>query len=370
MTRAPAVLPIALLAALPILPLAPSPATAQEPEPRRQTGSIDDAQPRVTVALSPTELTVGDRVTAVLTVTAPEGLLTGIPRFPEWEATWGRAEILAVGEPETLEPRGGVATFRQRLVLAAFRPGEVVLPPQEVELPQSQGSTRLTTPDDLVLRITPVLPPPTPEGGDPLVEGAEPEELEPKPEAPPHELPLTRAFWWAVGTTACICGLLALLLWSRTRGPQRRLETLTPLAQLERELQGLPAAGSLVDTHAALSRALRRYLGHRLGFPASESTTSEIRREVGTRSLPETVRDGSSEVLIACDLVKFARRHTTAADLRRHTATTRRVGHDLERSLRPPEEEGAWEAGRGDAGRGDAGGHGDAESREAREGDA
>lgn len=331
--------------------LALSPTLAQtDPETPAQ---IDDAKPRVTVALNPSELTVGDRVTAVLTVTAPASETIGEPRFPEWRASWGSAEILEVVPPEALEPRGGVATFRQRLVLTSFRPGEVVLPPQEIQIPQTQGSTRVATPDDLAFHITPVLPSSeepaetfpggggsggtgTADGiGDP--DGTGEDELEPKPEAPPRPLPLTGAFWGATTATASLCALLALLLWQRTRRAAPPTLPLTPMARLERELRALPGAASGAEGHAALSRALRHYLGERLGFPAPESTTSEIRRELGTRRLPDAVSTGSSEVLSACDLVKFAAGTSTPEGLRRHAGTARRVGRNLERFLVPAE---------------------------------
>lgn len=311
---------------------------AQDTDP---TLLIDDLTPRVTVAFSPTELTVGDRVTAVLTVTAPEGLLAGEPRFPDWNATWGAAEILQVDAPEALDPRGGVAAFRQRLVLASFRPGDVPLPPREIELGESANPARLTTPADLALHIVPVLPEPAEESRDP---GAPEPEIEPRPEEPPQVLPLSRSFWWAMGTAAAGCLALALLLWKRARLPAvQRPETLSPLARLERDLTALPAVPSAVEGHALLSKALRRYLGGQLGFPAPESTTTEIRRRLNARQVPDTVHRGTGEVLSACDLVKFARRATSADGLERHTRTARQVGRELESHLHPPRPEPAGE---------------------------
>jgi len=299
---------------------------------------IDDAEPRVTVALSPAKLTVGDRVTAVVTLTAPRALLTGEPRFPYWEQTWGRAEVLEVNAPESLSPRGGVATFRQRLVLAAFRPGEVRLPPRDIGVPLASGTVTATTPEDLSFRIAPVLPPSaqegTAEGEDVTVEP----DLRRRAEEPPRPLPLTARFWWASGVTACACLALAFLLWARLRTSAAAPEaTLGPLERFERELEAVSASPSSLEGHARLSRALRRYLGRRLGFPAPESTTTEIRRDLEARRIPEQLIRGTAEVLGACDLVKFARRTSTAGGLDRHVQTAHRVGRELERHLRPPD---------------------------------
>lgn len=304
---------------------------------------VDDAEPRVTVALSRSELTVGDRVDAVLTVSAPEAELAGPPRFPDWELRWGLAEVLEVSPPETLEPQGGVASFRQRLVLTAFRPGEIALPPREVEVPLASGPVRVATPAELAFEISPVLPAPAEEGrgeGDDdrataPGDGDRPE-LEPRPEDPLRSLPLTRAFWLASGTLGAACLALALLLWLQAGQPELRPEVLTPLVRLERDLAALPGIPSPVEAHALLSRALRRYLGRELGFPAPESTTTEVRRELAARRLPQGVPHDTGEVLGACDLVKFARREPSPGALSRQIGTVRRVSQELDVHLHPP----------------------------------
>jgi hypothetical protein len=318
---------------------------------------IDDAEPRVTVALSPSELTVGDRVDAVLTVSAPEKELAGPPRFPDWETHWGSAEILEVGPPETLVPRGGVASFRQKLVLAAFRPGEVPLPPQEVEVPLATGPVRVATAPELSFEISPVLPPREQEEGrgddrsqnavpgtvpgtvpEATVDNGEGPELELRPEDPLRTLPLTRAFWVAAGALGAVCLALVLLLWRQVGPPVPRPEKLTARDRLERDLAAVPKAASLAEAHALLSRALRRYLGRQLGFPAPESTTTQIRRELTAHRLPAAAHRGAAEILAACDLVKFARRPSTRGVLDRRVEIVRRVGRELEtHPLQPPE---------------------------------
>lgn len=328
----------------------PDTLAAQEPA---GTGAlvIDDRQPRVSVGLSPEELTVGDRVTAVLTVSAPRDQLTDPPRFPYWEATWGEAEVVRVERPETLPVRNGVATFRQRLVLTAFRPGTVGLPPRQIELSLAGGDRLLTTPEDLSFTIEPILPPP-----EEPAEGEEPTPLDPRPETPARPLPLEAPFWWALAVGGLACLGLALLLGRRARAPEKAASSLTPADRLERELADLGRAPTLVDAHAGLSLSLRRYLGQRLGFPAAESTTTEIARRMDRRQLPSTVTETTREILTACDLVKFARRTTSPGVLESRVDTAREVSRRLERHLVPTVLESSPGSPRGETGGGSAGG--------------
>ena len=145
--------------------------------------------PPVTVTLSPGPHTVGDRVEAVIAVTVPAGRLSGEARFPVWPAdgsgAWGQAEVIAAGAVERSD-EGGAVTYRQRLVLAAFAPGTVALPPLAVALPYADRTALARTPAGLALTIDSVLPAPDP-SGDP---GATGDALTPRPPAPPRPLPL------------------------------------------------------------------------------------------------------------------------------------------------------------------------------------
>jgi hypothetical protein len=101
----------------------------------------------VTATVQPETLTVGDRAEVLLTVTGDRSelldLAGGEPRFPAWGDRWGDAEIVEVGPVEPVldlarggsEENGQARLFRQRLVVTAFRPGRVALPPREIALP-------------------------------------------------------------------------------------------------------------------------------------------------------------------------------------------------------------------------------------------
>ncbi len=322
---------------------------------------------RLDVELAPGVHTVGDRVAATLSLRVPAGSLAGEPRFPAWrpvppeggpadataggQRSWGDAEVVAAG-PIEREERGETVIFRQRLVLAAFTPGRLPLPPIGVALPLAGGTIETTTPPDLALVIASVLPPPATAGAGTDRRSAEPA---PRPPAPPRPLPLGTRFWWtaALGTLAC----LAALAWAyrRTRPARRSASSaaagadptarpdLSPFEELAAALEA--ARRAVPETgHALLSLAVRRYLGRRLRFPGPESSTSEVHRELTGRRLPAGVAVRAVDLLRACDLVKFARRRTDADALGTRAATALAVAREVEDDLRPRSSAGATEA--------------------------
>lgn len=295
--------------------------------------------------------TVGDRVPVELVLTAAAGLPTP-PRFPVWEESWGEAEIVEVGDVrvERVAPgtAAGQATYRQRLVLAAFRPGTVPLPPREVAVPAAtaDGDTRrLRTRDDLALEIASVLPQPeqSPDADAADADAAPPPVPEPRPAQPPREIPVPRAFWLTAVPLAAAAALLGWLLWRRWRQRQPDLLERPDLPPRDELAHALATARAEPDPAAALARvslALRRYLGRRLVFPAAESTSREIRRALRDHHLDTALTRRCDELLAACDLVKFARRPATAGDVERWSGTAEAIADGVERHLRPAEPAG------------------------------
>ncbi len=315
MTRAASLACTALLLPLAALLASPGPAGAAA----------------VAVTLPPEPLTVGDRVEVVVTVTGERGEVAGEPRFPAWGESWGDAEIVEAGPVVpaygTAED-GGARLYEQRLILVAFRPGLVELPPRPIALPGPEGTAELSTPAGLALRIDSVLP-------EELAE-TEGSEIEARPPAPPRPLPLGAAFW---ATLASGCALLFGLFLLARRG--RRAAVPAPRAAPRDELAAALAAAAEapepVAGHVVLSLALRRFLGRSFGFRAAESTTTEVRRQLRGRRAPATVEARVHEVLAACDRVKFAREATTREALEARIEAAREVAAEAERHLRPPE---------------------------------
>lgn len=276
------------------------------------------------VVLEPPRATVGDRVEARLVLTTEEGELAGEPRFPAWDERWGAAEIVEAGPVERGRSGEG-AEHRQRLILTAFRTGELELPPRRVAVPGPDRTTELWTAADLTLRVASVLP-----------EGEAAEAVEPEPPAPPRALPLGAPFWWTLAVLSLLA-VGAVVLAARRhrpadRSPARRLAPREELAAALAEVRRAPAPE---EGHVLLSQALRRYLGRSLGFPAVESTTSEVRRELRGRRVPAAVESRADELLRACDRVKFAREAVARETLEARIETAREVAAGLEAHLAP-----------------------------------
>lgn len=284
-------------------------------------------EPKVEVSLTPKDqLTVGDRAEAVLTLRVDPSTLAGDPRFPVWGTSWGDAEVLAKGEAEKVEVNGATL-WRQRVVLAAFRTGRVELPPVEVAVPLRDRTLKARTPAGLALTVRSVLP-------------AGEKEPALKPPAAPRQLPIGEAFWWTLAASSCLLALLAWMLWRRRAGDaaeEAARPELPPFDELLSELDRIAEEPSVVRLHTRLSLALRSYLGRSLGFPAGESTTSEIQRALLARRMPGALVRQIVELLRACDLVKFARQEVAPERTRERLATARQLGRETETWARPVE---------------------------------
>jgi hypothetical protein len=283
--------------------------------------------PRLDLALSPREVTVGDPVEVILTLQAPAATLAGDPRFPVWGASWGDAELLEKGEAQKTGESGGIATWRQRIVIAAYRTGKVDLPPVQVAVPQKDRTLQVQTPAGSVLAVRSVLPP---------------NEKEPKPRPPAalRPLPIGAPFWWTLAGMSALCALLGWMLWRQSRRRQSAAEAarpaLPPFEELTAALDALAAEPSMVRLHTRLSLALRRYLGRALRVPAPESTTSEVHRLLVARRLPAPLVRQTVELLRACDLVKFARQEVGTERGQERAAAARQLGRDIKKHVQPP----------------------------------
>lgn len=339
------------VAVLALLAAGSGPATV----PRAASAATDpDAGPRLAVTLEPETVTVGERVVATLRLAAPRDAVGGEPRFPVWRDSWGDAEILEVGPLESDDstargaPEGGSATdavtWSQRLTLAAFRTGEIALPPREVALPGSRPGERsvlATSPPALSFTVESVLP-----------ADADPDAVEPAPPAPLRELPAGSTFWWTLAITGLLTAsaIGAVLLRTREGRPGRATARARPYHELRKRLDALTGAALagpapatpdvLARSCVELSHALRRYLGCSLDFAAVESTTTEIRRGLRKLRAPEAVVVRADRVLRGCDRVKFAREPVEASVLRDRIEEVRRLARTLEEHLSPTGEAG------------------------------
>jgi hypothetical protein len=293
------------------------------------------AQPSpVSVLLAPNGPTVGDRVQATITLRVRSADLAAEPRFPVWGKAWGEVEIVGQSAPARVSERDGIAVYEQRLTLAAFRPGQVPLPPAEIVVPTRAGTVQMRTPAGLAIAVRSVIPP-------------NEKNPRPKPPASLRPLPIGERFWWtlAVLLAACLVAAWLLLRWRRKTEAPAAEAPLPPFDELAAELDRLRSEPSMVTLHTRLSLALRRYLGRRLPFPAVESTTSEIQRQLLSRRMPGPLVRQTVELLRACDLVKFARQEVGETQAGERMEAARRTAGEFESHLAPREPEALEAAG-------------------------
>ncbi|HYN20711.1 MAG TPA: hypothetical protein VE078_07115 [Thermoanaerobaculia bacterium] len=287
--------------------------------------ALPAAAQQVQVNLSPGPVTVGDRIEAVINLQVDTGALVGEPRFPTWRETWGEAEILAKSEPEKVSEQNGTAIYQQRLTLAAFRPGNVPLPPVAIALPLRSRTVQASTPEGLSLTVHSVLP-----------KGEK--NPQPKPEKPPVRLPIGEAFWWTLAAMSLACLIVGWLLFRQHRARPEldaKRPDLSPFEELADALVRLGRETSAVRLHTALSLAFRHYLSRTLSFRAEQSTTSEIHRHLLAGRLPAPLVRQAVELLRACDLVKFSRQAVGEDRSRERLEAARRIGEEIEERLHP-----------------------------------
>ncbi|MEM8934065.1 MAG: hypothetical protein AAGE94_22930, partial [Acidobacteriota bacterium] len=308
---------IALLALL--TGFAASPSVAQNPPPatdpnKQATPMAPAADPtaparpgRVSVAVEPVEVTVGDRIRATITVAWMGAEPSAAIRFPTWQETWGDAEILTTSDVGTEVDDAGRRVWRQTVELTAWDVGLVDLPVVTVALPLADETIELESPTPAAaFTVVSLLPPaedpaaaPAPGGPGSSPPGGVPDataELDARPSAPPAELRLAQErFLLTAGALALALGLATTLLLRRlgalpltgdgAEAIPDPFAHLAPLDELAARLDRLDPTRANA-AHTGLSLALRRFLGRRLEAPSVESTTTEIQRDLQRRSLP------------------------------------------------------------------------------------
>jgi hypothetical protein len=284
----------------------------------------------VRVELQPAEITVGDRVTARLTLVWDGEEPSARPRFPAWGETWGTAEVLDVGDVESFPDPAGRHVYRQELLLTAFEVGEIQLPSLDVSVPLTEESVQVPIRGAHLL-VRSVLPHP---------EAEDVEEPKLKPLAPFQALPGGLAFIWTTVALLAACAGAGVLLRRRlaTLGempaPAFEGHVLAPLEELAARLDAVDAEQA-EPAHTAVSAALRAFLGRTLGFQAAESTTSEIQRRLRSSAATPAHAQRTVQLLRACDGVKFARQEVDRTVTLERLEAAREIGREIDEALRP-----------------------------------
>jgi hypothetical protein len=263
----------------------------------------------VGVTADRSQVTVGDKVTVTVTAVAREGIAVALPSKLEV----GRFELVERAEdpPGGQDIGNGRRTFRFRLVVTSYEPGELELPSLVLSWTDDQGEVRALQTRPLTLNVRSVLPPD--DAPDLDIAGA----------LPPREVWVedTRVSSLLFGLGGLL-GALLLLFGARRlvrrRRPAGLAESAAPVVvrdpgevALER-LAALRAAGGFEREGYrpfafALAELVRAYLGGRFGFDALELTSTELLEALRQRAphllgpeaeLPRFVEES--------DLIKFA----------------------------------------------------------------
>lgn len=257
---------------------------------------------RVSLELIPDSLTVGDPVTARLTLRTDAQTQVAFAPEPELGST---AQLLGFHvEPPQPGPEGDEQVWEATYRLAVYAVGEHALPPLRAQLKRGPVTAEVAT-DSVFVFVASVLDDSLAAAG--LVDLKDQRDL---------RVPLPLWVWITLAAVV-VAGLL-LLWWRhrRNRRPQEVVVTpakpahevaLQALRQLE--TKRLPLDGLFKEHYVELSEILRAYLEDAPGFgiPALEETTDEIVQSLKDRGTPA---ERVQHVQLLCeeaDLVKFAK---------------------------------------------------------------
>lgn len=251
--------------------------------------------------------------------------------FPERIAS--TEEFLLLGS-QASAPRlndAGKLVFDQVYELEPLAPGELVLPPLEIEIRRDGADEpAVIATDPLPVVVDSVL-------------AVDEEQAELRDISEPRTLPAPW-WWYALGGLAGLA-LFAFLYWRYSRRKPAPSEAEPPpqphevaLAALERLLAGDDLAERRYKRfYGGVSDILRRYIEDRFGLRAPERTTEEFLEELhGSQTFEPDQQDVLRRFLQHCDLVKFAKLEPTTEEVDETVALCRRFIEETK--PRPPAE--------------------------------
>jgi len=250
------------------------------------------------LSISPDSLYIGDPIFLSLSLIYPESVDVVIEGL---SAPAGQFEVIGKGNVKSSTSEG-IRVDSLSLTLTTFETGRHQLGPIEIQM------AVMGIPDTLVLEgeSVNVLS---------LLE-QEPADIKDIKDLLPSDRS-SRLAWVLIAGAALI--LFSLLLWLWRRRRPRRFEVardskpLIPpgqwaLVELQKiERMELLSRGMVKIHYTLVSEVLRKYLNMKYGVVTLERTTTEIKRDLKNRSLPEEHLARFTELLEESDLVKFAR---------------------------------------------------------------
>lgn len=269
-----------------------NPVSAQQPEPVTVEAKIDKER-----------VTVGDRVTLTLTVRHAPDVVVDTPSIPALPSDLEMLEVLAPQE----EQSNGQRLVHWRYILAAFAPGQVLVPPITVRY-SAGGSTSTITSNPTPVNVESVIPPGT------TVEDIR--DLKGQMEIPGGP-PLA---WQPLAMGAAVA-VATVVLWPALRAVYRRRQmkpfpplapgpSLSPEDIAQAELGRLresmpPGQGEYKRFYQSLAHCIRRYLQDRHAFPATALTAGELEERMIAQGIDRWQARLVGNLLSECDKVMY-----------------------------------------------------------------
>lgn len=253
-------------------------------------------QTSASITLNKTEILIGDQAMIRLSVSAQPGTPLAILTHT-LEAAQG-LEILQRSAVDTVS-RDPLLVLEQRFLITAFDSGEYRIPP--LILVAGTSADSIAT-NELMLTVKSL----------PVTKEAELQ--------PIKDIVLEKAkledFLPYIFLVLLLVGA-AVAFWAYRRRVQNKpvippAPPLTPYEQAIQKLEALAKTGyhstqPLKPFYSELTYILREYLEHQFHWPALESTTREIERELAKRFSDQQTYAGLVYMLRQADLIKFAK---------------------------------------------------------------
>ncbi len=293
---------------------------------------------RVEASLSTDSVTVGDRFTLTLVAEHPFALEPAFPDPALGDTLFGDLEVIgrqASGGRYLGAADPGLRRDSVVYEVTTFALDTAYVPPLAVRFSANEDTFSAAS-APLILLVTSLVPP----------EAEDIQDLAPLVEFP-------RPLWPYVLLALAVLVLLALLIYylrRRRRAPEPEAPSLPPAPRVSpydaaiRRLRELEASADpeaqeqVKPFFVELSDVLRTYLEARLGVPALERTTRELRQELEGRyvryKLPGAAPGRVQNLLERADLVKFADLRPPAAQSREALEETRKTIDSIETKLR------------------------------------
>jgi hypothetical protein len=255
----------------------------------------------VDISVSPAQVTVGDEVTIVYTLSSIGAHSMRIDAIDE------EAEAYFVKEQNLVDERNlmGVPRLRRVVKLVPFETGVLTLPTTIVESIDAKGASTLGSAPSAVIHVLSVSPG---ENG--------PEEVKEAFGIIPYQEEEPNIWLWVI---IGVCGLAiaSLFVWmlfrAKTPASLRELAKLTPAERALEELNKLRKSdllkhGLFMKFYTRLAFILKRYLGLRYHVMALEMTSAELSSQMGElwRESEANIKQFDG-VMNICDLTKFAK---------------------------------------------------------------